>query len=144
MRLRPRQKTFVVRSFAALGARGNTLGAAPTGAGKSVMLSAVTGEMIAGSMGSDDRMQYTVVGDSVNMAARLCENAAAGQVWFSQEVLQERDIRQRIEVIAEGALTLKGKTRETLCYRLDKLQSPFDQLLHRQMQHLLAQLEGNG
>ncbi len=103
-----------------------------------------TGEMIAGSMGSDDRMQYTVVGDSVNMAARLCENAAAGQVWFSQEVLQERDIRQRIEVIAEGALTLKGKTRETLCYRLDKLQSPFDQLLHRQMQHLLAQLEGNG
>ena len=46
MRLRPRQKTFVERSVAALGSRGNTLGVAPTGAGKSIMLSAVTGEMI--------------------------------------------------------------------------------------------------
>ena len=46
MRLRPRQKTFVERSVAALACRGNTLGVAPTGAGKTIMLSAVTGEMI--------------------------------------------------------------------------------------------------
>lgn len=46
MRLRPRQKTFVERSVAALGQHGNTLGVAPTGAGKTIMLSAVTGEMI--------------------------------------------------------------------------------------------------
>jgi DNA repair protein RadD len=49
MRLRPRQKTFVERSIAALATRGNTLGIAPTGAGKTVMLSAVTGEMIGDS-----------------------------------------------------------------------------------------------
>lgn len=47
MRLRPRQKTFVERSVAALASRGNTLGVAPTGAGKTIMLSAVTGEMIS-------------------------------------------------------------------------------------------------
>jgi DNA repair protein RadD len=46
MRLRPRQKTFVERRVAALASRGNTLGVAPTGAGKTIMLSAVTGEMI--------------------------------------------------------------------------------------------------
>jgi superfamily II DNA or RNA helicase len=46
MRLRPCQKTFVERSVAALASRGNTLGVAPTGAGKTIMLSAVTGEMI--------------------------------------------------------------------------------------------------
>jgi ERCC4-related helicase len=46
MRLRPRQKTFVERSLAALASRGNTLSVAPTGAGKTIMLSAVTGEMI--------------------------------------------------------------------------------------------------
>ncbi len=46
MRLRPRQKTFVERSVVALASRGNTLGVAPTGAGKTIMLSAVTGEMI--------------------------------------------------------------------------------------------------
>ena len=49
MRLRPRQKTFVERSLAALEAHGNTLGIAPTGAGKTIMLSAVTGEVIGDS-----------------------------------------------------------------------------------------------
>ena len=52
MRLRPRQRTFVERSLAALDAHGNTLGVAPTGAGKTIMLSAVTGEMIG-----DERRQ---------------------------------------------------------------------------------------
>lgn len=46
MRLRPRQKLFVERSLAALATRANTLGIAPTGAGKTIMLSAVTGESI--------------------------------------------------------------------------------------------------
>lgn len=46
MRLRPRQKLFVERSLSALATRANTLGIAPTGAGKTIMLSAVTGESI--------------------------------------------------------------------------------------------------
>lgn len=49
MRLRPRQKAFVERSVSALNARRNTLGVAPTGAGKTIMLSAVTGESIKDS-----------------------------------------------------------------------------------------------
>ena len=49
MRLRPRQKLFVERSLSALGTRDNTLGIAPTGAGKTIMLSAVTGESIGNS-----------------------------------------------------------------------------------------------
>ncbi len=48
MLLRPRQKTFVERSLAALDAHGNTLGVAPTGAGKTIMLSAVVGDRIRG------------------------------------------------------------------------------------------------
>lgn len=49
MRLRPRQKLFVERSLAALTSRSNTLGIAPTGAGKTIMLSAVTGESLGDS-----------------------------------------------------------------------------------------------
>ncbi len=49
MLLRPRQKLFVERSVAALGAHPNTLGVAPTGAGKTIMLSAVAGKMIGDS-----------------------------------------------------------------------------------------------
>ncbi len=49
MLLRPRQKLFVERSVAALGAHPNTLGVAPTGAGKTIMLSAVAGNLIGDS-----------------------------------------------------------------------------------------------
>jgi len=49
MRLRPRQKLFVERSLSALDTRNNTLGIAPTGAGKTIMLSAVAGERIGDS-----------------------------------------------------------------------------------------------
>ncbi|MFC4624293.1 DEAD/DEAH box helicase [Daeguia caeni] len=46
MLLRPRQKLFVERSLSALDTHANTLGVAPTGAGKTIMLSAVAGKMI--------------------------------------------------------------------------------------------------
>ncbi len=49
MLLRPRQRLFVERSVRALGEHQNTLGVAPTGAGKTIMLSATTGEMIGGT-----------------------------------------------------------------------------------------------
>lgn len=49
MLLRPRQKTFVDRSVQALEDHGNTLGVAPTGAGKTIMLSGVVGKMLGGT-----------------------------------------------------------------------------------------------
>jgi superfamily II DNA or RNA helicase len=49
MMLRPRQKLFVERSLAALNKHGNTLGIAPTGAGKTIMLSATVGEHLSGN-----------------------------------------------------------------------------------------------
>ena len=49
MLLRPRQKTFVERSLHALGEHGNTLGVAPTGAGKTILFSAVAGQVVGAS-----------------------------------------------------------------------------------------------
>ena len=46
MQLRPRQKVFCDKSVAALDEHGNTLGVAPTGAGKTVMLSAIVGNYV--------------------------------------------------------------------------------------------------
>jgi len=51
MMLRPRQKLFVERSLRALDQHGNTLGVAPTGAGKTIMLSAAVNEHIGRGSG---------------------------------------------------------------------------------------------
>ncbi|MBF0182117.1 MAG: DEAD/DEAH box helicase [Magnetococcales bacterium] len=51
MILRPRQEVFVERSVAALREHGNTLAIGPTGSGKTIMLSAVVGRMLANSSG---------------------------------------------------------------------------------------------
>ena len=45
-----------------------------------------SGPAVAGILGTEDRSEYTVIGDTVNMAARLCAAAPGGSVWVSEAV----------------------------------------------------------
>ena len=67
-----------------------------------------TGLVVVGSIGSDLRMDYTAVGDTTNVAARLLQAAAPGQIVISEAV--QRGVGGYFETDALGPLSLKGKS----------------------------------
>jgi class 3 adenylate cyclase len=65
------------------------LNAARTVSGETVISVGIglnSGEVVMGNMGSEEHMDYTVIGDSINVAARLCGIAHPGQVLVSRAV----------------------------------------------------------
>ena len=60
------------------------------------------GEVIAGNVGSDAYMNYTIIGDTVNVASRLCQRARAGEMLFSRSFKRSLDERAWI-VGCDGA-----------------------------------------
>jgi class 3 adenylate cyclase/GAF domain-containing protein len=75
-----------------------------------------TGDMVVGNIGCKDRMDYTVVGDSVNTAARLCSAAEAGQILISETTYAE--VKKHVKVKELEPIKIKGKSKPVQLYNV--------------------------
>ncbi|NCO02158.1 MAG: HAMP domain-containing protein [Epsilonproteobacteria bacterium] len=56
------------------------------------------GEVIAGNIGSDDRMNFTSIGSVVNIASRLCSNAAPAEILIEKNTYEQADAKYIVEL----------------------------------------------
>ena len=87
-----------------------------------VGIGVATGKVVAGGMGSVDRLNYTTIGERVNLASRLCNHAGPG------EILIDRTTYERLQTVLivspVPALQLKGFSVPTDAFRVCGFKAP--------------------
>ncbi len=55
-----------------------------------------TGFVLGGNVGSKERLEYTLIGEEVNLTSRVCGKAAPGQILVTKQTLAELGVRIRV------------------------------------------------
>ncbi len=74
------------------------------------------GDAILGLIGTEKRLEYTAIGDSVNTTKRLQENAGKNQIVISQDAYER--VKDKIEVRPMEPMSVKGKREPIPVYEV--------------------------
>ncbi len=77
------------------------------------------GEAVVGNIGTPKRLDYTAIGNTVNIAARLESNAKAGQILISEKVYDA--VKDRITAVNIGERYFKGKSEAVTVYAVEMI-----------------------
>ena len=78
-----------------------------------------SGNVLSGTLGSKVKMEYTVIGDRVNVASRLNSLAKAGEILISGFTFDH--IQDKVMVTALPSQQLRGKSQPVRVYKMDGL-----------------------
>ncbi len=79
-----------------------------------------TGEVLVGNIGVPQMMNFTVIGDTVNVSRRLQEYAQGGQILITQPVYEK--VRQYIKARPVGLIEIKGHTQPEPAFEILSVQ----------------------
>jgi class 3 adenylate cyclase len=86
-------------------------GLSPVGTG----IGLASGLVVVGNIGSMKKMEYTAIGDAVNLASRLCSQASSGQVLLPENTRAEAGVDG---LASEGTMILKGIAEPVAVWRI--------------------------
>ena len=69
------------------------------------------GEVVVGAMGSDHRKDFTVLGDHVNTAARLCSAALPDETLITEATFDRLEATAQQRFTEQAPLEVKGKAK---------------------------------
>ncbi|MCF6283507.1 MAG: adenylate/guanylate cyclase domain-containing protein [Candidatus Polarisedimenticolaceae bacterium] len=96
-----------------------------------------SGIMMAGNIGTQERMQYTVVGDSVNLSARLCSLAPPGMILIGAETAKQSEVAEKAQLDQQPPVRVKGRTQPVTPYIVHAMKSEYQQQVRQTMDRLL-------
>ncbi len=74
------------------------------------------GDAVLGLIGTDRRLEYTAISDSVNTAKRIQENSARNQILISKEAFER--VQDKIEAKEHASMSVKGKSQPVEVYEV--------------------------
>ncbi len=97
-----------------------------------------SGVMIAGNLGSSDRMEYTVIGDPVNLASRLAGIAESDQIIILEEFYKQDNVSQYIDATQHKIIRVRGKQDSVSTWIVHDIDEEQRELMDQKIEAILG------